>query len=160
MPSKPSSPKPHQKVLQTTDTAGWTHIVKGSQAQKKQKYRIPWHPTPNHPPKGLTIEIACVTLQKFRKTLEESTFSGKMKAILESQSFLATAELHPITRCVCLGLGTITGFATSYSRSPLYQLAFLIFVLDILGSFPPTHIIVVYNYIYTVKVKLWWREGC
>jgi hypothetical protein len=133
MPSKSSSRNSQQKRLQITDTAGWTHIVKGSQAQKKQKYLTPVdQPRPTQVPKGLTIQQACDTLERHRRTIGESKLHGQAKDILECQSFLA--ELGPITRCVCLGLGSMTG--ASSEDSSWCQLAFLLAVLKILGSFP------------------------
>lgn len=132
MPANPSSKKGQQKRLQITDTAGWTHIVKGSQAQKNQKHLTPTHePRPTQVPKGLTVQKACDVLERYRNTWGECNRHAQVKDILQRQFFVLGGV--SITRCVCLGLGSMTGISTE--ESSWYQLAFLISVLDILGLF-------------------------
>lgn len=130
MPANLSSKKGQQKRLQVTDTAGWTHIVKGSQAQKNQKHLISTHQLrPTQVSKGLTVQKACEILERYRKAWGESKLHEQVKDTLERQVLLA--GMVSITRCVCLGLGSMTG--TSSEEPSWYQLAFLLSVLEILG---------------------------
>ena len=135
MPAKPASKMAQQKRLQVTDTAGWTHIVRGSQAQKNQKNLTPVDKLqPTQVAKGLTIQNACDKLERYRKAWVESQHHEQVKRILERQVLVAGSV--SIDRCVCIGLGSMTG--TSSDESSWYQLAILISVLEVLGWF--THI--------------------
>jgi hypothetical protein len=132
MPAQPSTRKAKQKRLQVTDTAGWTHILKGSQAQKKQTRLTPMdRPRPTEVPHGLTVKQAGAILERYRKSWEASTHYAQVKDCVERQ--LVQLEVESIARCVCLGLGSMTGNASD--ESSWYQLAFLISMLEILGSF-------------------------
>lgn len=136
MPAKPASKKAQQKRLQVTDTAGWTHIVRGSQAQKHQKYLTPVDQLrPTQVAKGLTIENACDKFERYRKAWGESQHYEQLKAILDRQ--MLVAGMPSINNCVCLGLGSLTG--TSSDESSWYQLAILMSVLEILGVSTHTH---------------------
>ena len=132
MPANPASRKGQQKRLQVTDTEGWTHIVKGSQAQKNQKYLTPVDQLrPTQVPEGLTVQKACEKLEKYCKAWGESKHNEQVKEILERQ--VSVPGMVSINRCVCLGLGSMTG--TSSDDTSWHQLAFLISLLEILGQF-------------------------
>lgn len=148
MPAKPASKKAQQKRLHVTDTAGWTHIVRGSQAQKNQKSLTPVDKLqPTQVAKGLTIQNACDKLDRYRKAWGESQHHEQVQNILEHH--VLVAGMVSINRCVCLGLGSMTG--TSSDDSSWHQLAILMSVLDILGWFTHMHHRFFWSFTVTAK---------
>lgn len=137
MPVASASKKNNQKRIQLTDTDGWTHIVKGSQAQTRQKHLTPVDKLqPTAVSKGWTIPRGCDMLERYRKTIKDSQLLAQVNGILESQVFVAVAV--SITRCVCLGLGSMTG-QTGNEESSWHQLAFLVSLVEILSGFSRMH---------------------
>lgn len=136
MPAQPASKRAQQKRLQVTDTAGWTHIVRGNQAQKNQKNFNPVDKLqPTQVAQGVTIQNAREKLDRYCKAWGESQHLEQVKDILERQ--VLVAGMVSINKCVCIGLGSMTG--TSSDESSWYQLAILMSVLEILGWFTHMH---------------------
>lgn len=110
-----------------TDISGWTHVVKGIKGNKP--HVNPMELKPTEIPNGMTIPKL---LDRFYQCQEAWTASDcwvKLKRIVENR--ILPAKGVQITRCVCLGLGSLSGVGRR--ETSLYQLAALLSVLDILG---------------------------
>ena len=120
-----------QKRLQVTDEAGWTHIIKGSRAQKHQRHVGSNESLkPSEPPEGFTVDKMKAKFHTCCQHWMESESFKNFKLILEEG--ILTSEKVDITRCVCLGLGSLSGREAS-----MYELVFLYTTLEILGLAGP-----------------------
>ena len=124
---KPKKQNEQQKRLRVTDEAGWTHIIKGSRAQRHQRHvSLNESLEPTEPPDGLTVDKMKEKFEKFCRHWKESESFGIFKLMLE-EGLLACEKVN-LTRCVCLGLGSLGGRDAS-----MYELVFLYTALEILG---------------------------
>lgn len=142
-PCSPLPPKNQKskvpKRIKVTDPSGWTHIIKGSKAQKKQLYIKPMamaaadaaaHLKPQEVAANMTsVEKACMRLKGFASDWEKSECRKKMEEMMEKEVLIS--DKVNISNCVCLGLGSLTG--VNGSKSSWYELVTLIWILDILG---------------------------
>lgn len=119
-----------QKRLQVTDTSGWTHIIRGSRIQNHQRH-ISVHETgkPIEAPRHLTIDKVGKKFDRYCQNWKESESFKNFQLILEGD--VLASEKVSITRCVCLGLGSLT--SEDGREAPMYELAFLFTTLDMLG---------------------------
>lgn len=139
------------KRIKVTDESGWTHIIRGSKAQRKQSYIQPTM-TPPHllKPQEVaekymnSVEKACIRLKGFTSDWEESECREKMEEMMEKD--VLNSDKVKIGNCVCLGLGSLTG--VNGSKSSWYELVTLIWILKILGKFLP---IWYYTYKHTLQ---------
>ena len=124
---KPKEQNEKQKRLQVTDEAGWTHIIKGSRAQRHQRnVSLNEYLKPLEPPEDLTVDKMKDKFQKFCQHWKESESFKNFKLVLE-EGILASEKVE-LTRCVCLGLGSLGGRDAS-----MYELVFLYTTLETLG---------------------------
>lgn len=127
-------PTPQQKRQQVVDASGWTHIVKGRPSNSRTQHSIlASHQRSSSLDTSFTLETY---LSKFRnhyfpRWRESSCFKGLERIFEENISVLRGGIT--ITDCVCLGLGSMT----SGLETPSFELAALMDMLEILGSFPP-----------------------
>lgn len=136
-PEKPPSLQPKNqksklpKRIKVTDSSGWTHIIRGSKAQKKQSYIKPMaHLKPQEVAANMTsVEKACMRLKGFASDWEKSECREKMEEMMEEVVLMS--DRVNISNCVCLGLGSLTG--VNGSKSSWYELVTLIWILEILG---------------------------
>lgn len=119
------------KRIQVTDPSGWTHIIRGSKAQKKQSYIKPMaHLKPQEVDANMTsLEQASTRLRGYACDWEKSECREKMQRIMEEDVLMS--DKVNISSCVCLGLGSLTG--VNGSKSSWYELVTLIWILEILG---------------------------
>lgn len=123
------------KRMQVTDTSGWTHVIRGSKAQKKQSYIKPMaHLKPQEVDANMTLDRAYIQLKGFACDWEKSECSKTMLKIVEEDVLLS--DKVNISSCVCLGLGSLTG--VNRSKSSWYELVTLIWILETLGMYIPT----------------------
>lgn len=121
---------PHQKRLHVTDISGWTHIVKGSNPHRNQNPVAPVTILkPTEVPNGMTITKLWEQFHQCQEAWMASDCWAKLKSIIVN--CVLPADGVQITRCVCLGLGSLSG--GSRRETSLYQLATLLSVLEILG---------------------------
>ena len=120
---------PQRKIRQITDSSGWTHVIKGPPGI------INPQTTGAHLDYGKSTEPEYTPetyLDRFRKHYapiwRESDCFRRLSRIFEQD--ILPAENTPLTRCICLGLGSMTGGSESSS----YELAALISILEILGT--------------------------
>lgn len=125
------------KRIKVTDPSGWTHIIRGSKAQKKQSYIKPMaHLKPQEVAANMTsVEKACMRLKGFTSDWEKSECREKMKEMMEEDVLMS--DKVNISNCVCLGLGSLTG--VNGSKSSWYELVTLIWILEILGMLVHTY---------------------
>ena len=129
-PKKNPKPNPQPKRIQVTDPSGWTHIIKGSKSQRNQLHIKPMaHLKPKEIDPALTVEKLHELLGRFTREWEESECCEKVQALLEQQ--VMTSENVNITRCVCLGLGSLAGI--DGAKASWYELVALISILNILS---------------------------
>ena len=129
---------PPRKTQQVTDSAGWTHVVRGppcaldpqTAARASLAHRTP-------PASRYTLDTY---LHRFRThhapAWRASDCFRRLSRTIE-RDVLPAAHIA-ITRCVCLGLGSLT----AGPETPSYELAALISILDLLGTLPippPNH---------------------
>lgn len=128
------------KRIRVTDPSGWTHIIRGSKAQKKQSYIKPMaHLKPREVAANMTtVEKACMRLKGYAGDWEKSECREKMEEMMEEDVLMS--DKVNISNCVCLGLGSLTG--VNGSKSSWYELVTLIWILEILGM---------YTYTYTAR---------
>lgn len=125
------------KRIKFTDESGWTHIIRGSKAQRKQSFIIqPTSMAPQLKPQEVadkynSVETACMRLKEFTGDWEESECRKKMEEMMEKDVLMS--DKVKIGNCVCLGLGSLTG--VNGSKSSWYELVTLIWILKILGKF-------------------------
>lgn len=118
------------KRFQVTDITGWTHIVKGSKNRGKALHTLPMRFEPAEFPDGLTFDMVLEQHQKCMRRWQESDCLNALERIISGQ--VLTSENLRITRCICLGLGSLTRNDGCGERSR-YQLTTLISVLEILS---------------------------
>ncbi len=119
-----------QNRIQVTDDAGWTHIMKGSRCQRHQRHiSFPEDGMPMEALKDLTVDKILVKFYKYCKKWKESECFQAFQLNLEDD-VLASEKVN-LTRCVCLGLGSLT--SERASAASMYQLAFLSATLKMLG---------------------------
>lgn len=125
-------PPPQQKRQQVTDSAGWTHVIKGPSGvtvPKRTNVRLE-RENPSTESK-YTLETY---LDRFRNhhvpIWKQSDCFKSLSRILEQDMIPPDQTNMPITRCVCLGLGSMT----AGSESSSYELAALTSMLEILGN--------------------------
>lgn len=125
------------KRIKVTDPSGWTHIIRGSKAQKKQSYIKPMsHLKPQEVAANMTsVEKACMRLKGFASDWQKSECREKMEEMMEEDVLMS--DKVNISNCVCLGLGSLTG--VNGSKSSWYELVTLIWILEILGMFRYMH---------------------
>lgn len=129
------------KRIQVKDTSGWTHIIRGSKAQRKQSYIKPMsHLKPREVDANMkTVEQASMRLKGYACDWEKSECREKLQKIMEEDVLMS--DNVNISSCVCLGLGSLTG--VNGSKSSWYELVTLIWILEILGMY------ITYTQIYT-----------
>lgn len=119
------------KRFQVTDHTGWTHIVKGNQNRIKALHTVPMRCEPAEFADGLTFDMVLEQHKKCMRRWRESECLNALERIISGQ--VLTSENLRITRCICLGLGSLTRNDECGERSR-YQLTTLISVLEILGT--------------------------
>lgn len=87
------------------------------------------HLKPKEIDPALTVERLHELLERFTREWEESECCEKVQAMLEQQ--VMTSENVNITRCVCLGLGSLAGI--DGAKASWYELVALISILNILS---------------------------
>ena len=120
-----------QKRFQVTDTTGWTHIIKGSRSQSNQQHLLSTSLQPTEISEGLTLEKVLEKHETCTRRWRESDCLKEVERILHEE--VLTSNKVIITRCVCLGLGSLTR-AYGETANSWYELATLISVLEILGK--------------------------
>ena len=119
-----------QKRFQVTDSSGWTHIIKGSRSQNHQRrISLRGNEEPTEAPRNLTRDKVLEKFQRFCQHWKESESLQDFRLILEN-GVLASEKVE-VTRCVCLGLGSLT--SEDGREAPMYELAFLHTTLELLG---------------------------
>ena len=127
--TRSKKPPPQRKVHQVTDSAGWTHVIKG--------------PRGTIDPKATDIHLQHVKSTETAYTLEtylDRFYQHHLPIWRASDCFRSLTRLLEqhvltlgniaITRCICLGLGSLT----AGSQSSSYELAALVSILEILGK--------------------------
>lgn len=118
-----------QKRQQVTDPSGWTHIVKGPQSNMASISIPPFQRLET----SFTVEDYSNQFQKLYTThCQASPCMSSLKSVFEQD--ILTAERIILTKCVCLGLGSLTMGTPDSS----YQLAALITMLEILSMHSDT----------------------
>ena len=118
---RPSQSK-RQKV---TDSSGWTHIIKGPTNTPSPRRRMP----PDQIQPSITLkEYTDKFHAKNIPHWKESSCFKKLTRILEEE--ILAAENVTISRCVCLGLGSLTAGTLASS----YELATFMSVLETLST--------------------------
>lgn len=124
-----------KKRLQITDESGWTHITKGTVKQKRQPTSSNWsyllhtEPRPSEIPQGMTLREVVQSFSKYTKIWKESLCLKNLETLLKDQVLVSDVRM---TKCVCLGLGSLTG---GYDTEASYfELAALVSILEILGQ--------------------------
>ena len=146
------------KRIKVTDPSGWTHIIRGSKAQKKQSYIKPMaHLKPQEVAANMTsVEKAGMRLKGFASDWEKSECREKMEEMMEEDVLMS--DKVNISNCVCLGLGSLTGI--NGSKSSWYELVTLIWILEILGMLihtnqtPPPPI----TFLHSSPFLSWWLK--
>lgn len=150
MTRRKKPPPQHSKRRQITDSAGWTHVIKGPPGTIHHPTSTASHLELGGKPTtetGYTLETY---LDRFRNHYvpiwKGSPCFENLSRILEREMLPSSAAQKNdvvVTRCVCLGLGSMT----AGSESSSYELAALMSMLEILGRsdvcsimemFPPT----------------------
>lgn len=137
MTRRKKPPPQHSKRRQITDSAGWTHVIKGPPGTIHHPTSTPSHLELGGKPiteTGYTLETY---LDRFRSHYvpiwKGSSCFENLSRILERDMLPSSAAAQKndvvITRCVCLGLGSMT----AGSESSSYELAALMSMLEILG---------------------------
>lgn len=120
-----------QKRLQVTDASGWTHIIKGARCQNHQRYTsLLENDKSTEASKDLTFEKVLGKFHQYCQNWKESDSFKEFCAILDED--VLPSEKLKNTRCVCLGLGSLT--SEDGRAASMYELAFLSTTLEILGS--------------------------
>lgn len=147
LPQKPlTSNQQFPKRIQVTDTSGWTHIIRGSKAQKKQSYIKPMaHLKPKEVDSNMkTMEQVSRRLQGYTRDWEKSECRERLQKMIE-EDILMSDNIN-ISNCICLGLGSLTG-GVNGSKSSWYELVTLIWILEILGMYNTLYIYLSFFYI-------------
>ena len=119
-----------QKRIQVTDDAGWTHVMKGSRGQRQRRHiSFPENGKPMEALTDLTVDKISDKFHRYCKKWKGSECFQNFQLILEN-NVLASEKVN-LTRCVCLGLGSLT--SEKASAASMYQFAFLSTTLEILG---------------------------
>ena len=119
--------QPQQKRQQITDESGWTHVTRGPKKAIDSQHLTPLRP--EKIPPGLTLDKFSEKFQKnYSGHWQASSCCKDLCRIFEQQ--ILPLEYIIITNCVCLGLGSMTTGLDSSS----YEMAALIFMLEILGK--------------------------
>lgn len=105
-------------------------MIKGSRNQHHQ-HLLPTSLQPTEVEEGLTLEKVVEIHDKCLRRWRESDCLTNLERILKKE--VLTSKNLLITRCVCLGLGSLTKLFGDRSKS-WYELATLISVLEILGK--------------------------
>lgn len=117
-------PSARQKRQEVTDPSGWTHIVKGPQSTMASISTRPFQRLET----SFTVEDYSNQFQKLYTThWQASPCLSSLKRVFEQD--ILTAQRIILTKCVCLGLGSLTMGTPDSS----YQLAALITMLEILS---------------------------
>ena len=127
---KQKKPKEQQKRLQKIDASGWTHIIKGSRGQNHQRHiSLLENGKPTEAPENVTIDKVSEKFHRYCQMWKDSHSSKELQLILADN--VLTSEKVNLTRCVCLGLGSLT--SEDGREASMYELAFLHSTLEILG---------------------------
>lgn len=136
MTRRKKPPPQHNKRRQITDSAGWTHVIKGPPATIDPTSTASHLQLRGKSPTETKYTLETY-LDRFRNHYlpiwKGSTCFEKLSRILERE--MLPSSVAPknddvvITRCVCLGLGSMT----AGSESSSYELAALISILELLG---------------------------
>jgi len=113
-----------EKRQQVTDPSGWTHIVKGPKSNAASISQLPSQRLET----SLTVKDHATKFQTlYTPHWQRSACLQSLKRVFEQD--ILTAEHITLTKCVCLGLGSLTvGTATSS-----YELAALVTMLELLS---------------------------
>lgn len=125
------------KRLQVTDSSGWTHVVKGCKSTVRSG-DLTKHIKALRLHDDVTQDDVAKKYQRYAQIWRQSECCKKILRVLE-QDVLSQNHLT-VTRCVCLGLGSLS----SDGGSSTYELAALISMLETLGmfySFTGTHFV-------------------
>lgn len=126
-------PPPQRKIQQVTDSSGWTHIIKGppgitipqTTAGTFLEYK-------RSTGSKYTLETYLDRLRKhYAPVWRESDCFKNLSRIFEHDVLPPAENNLPITRCVCLGLGSMT----AGSESSSFELAALMSMLEMLGRY-------------------------
>lgn len=113
-----------QKRQQVMDPSGWTHIVKGPKSNMASISTPPFQRLET----ALTVEDYSNQFYNLYTTRwQSSPCLSELKCVFEQG--ILTAERIILTKCVCLGLGSLTMGTPDSS----YQLAALITMLELLS---------------------------
>ena len=123
------------KRLEIIDDSGWTHITKGTHKQKLQrKYAIVSSSEekllPAEIPKGLTLRDVTNSFGRYTKTWQDSSCLIQLQTL--RQDFVLASNIE-FNKCVCLGLGSLTG--GDRTETSFFELAALVSILEILGQY-------------------------
>lgn len=139
--SRRKHPKGPQKRIQVTDANGWTTVTKGVRQQNNRQPVVSDGSTrvepllPSTIPPGLTYQEVKENFQRYLRIWKASSCFIALKEVLK-QSVL-TSRAVKLERCVCLGLGSLTGGGTV--DASCWELAALVSILEILCPFVSCH---------------------
>lgn len=129
MTRKKKKPPPQQKRHQITDSSGWTHIIRGPTSSMSSPSSLMLLPTEKLETSYTVEQYALNFWSKYSPHWRESSCFESLTRFFE-YGFIDSSRVA-ITKCVCLGLGSLT----VGQRSSSYQLAALISMLEILGMY-------------------------
>ena len=145
--SSKRSKKQHRKRLELSDSSGWTHVVHGTKPRSVDKLELDKSLQSLKLDNNLTLNELVQVFHRITAQWLQSTCHIKLQSLIREEILPALQAEDPkppnegkkkasrITKCVCLGLGSLSA---SVSASPKYELAALMSILDILASYPGT----------------------
>ena len=125
---------PQAKRQQVTDSSGWTHIIRGPKAEMTSISRL----TTERSETSLTVEAYTEKFwTKYNDQWQQSACLHTLEVMLfhfMDQGIGGSAKVS-LTKCVCLGLGSLTVGLPSSS----FELAALRSILECLGTLLTHH---------------------
>ncbi len=119
---------PQQKRQQVMDSSGWTHIVKGAKNVMTSVKAL----ASNQHQTSFTVDSYANTFQtKYTPQWRESSCWQGLTCMIERE--ILASENITLTKCVCLGLGSLT--VGSHTDTSSYELAALVSMLGLLGMY-------------------------
>lgn len=118
------------KRLQVSDASGWTHIIRRTTPKANSQEELRQEFDSMTILDNISQKTVSESHSKYTRCWVDSECCANLSTIIEQD--IIPLENIEIKRCVCLGLGSLT----SSRDSSKYELAALISILEILGTFP------------------------